>query len=87
MRAKGGPVYPIGGTPAQPAPALPQAYPVPVAQPPVQRFIKWGDSMVCTVCQLDIRYCRGHAPPPPPPGSDGAEPNLERRIREVKGGR
>lgn len=58
----------------------------PPVLPPPSRFVKFGDSMICTVCQLDARYCRGHAPAAPP-AKDGAESNLIARIRECTGGR
>lgn len=70
-------------TQSAPSPFVPQPAP-----PAPNRFVKWGDSMVCTVCQLDARYCRGHAPspsPPPPPGGDGDASDLNRRVRELRG--
>lgn len=53
---------------------------------PPARFVKFGDAMICTVCQLDVRYCRGHAPVAVP-AQDGAESSLERRVRACMGGR
>ena len=64
------PQYPPGGTPARD----------PVAPAP-QRFVKFGDSMVCQTCTLDARYCKGHAPADSP-AKDGAGSDLARRIRE-----
>jgi hypothetical protein len=59
----------------------------PPAMPaPPRRFVKFGDGMICTVCDLDARYCKGHTAPDPPSG-DGAESSLERRARECTGGR
>jgi hypothetical protein len=57
----------------------------PPALPP-SRLVKFGDNMICTVCNLDARYCKGHAPPDPP-ANDGAESDLIRRVRECTGGR
>lgn len=72
------PQYPPGGTPARPAPT----------PPPQPHFVKFGDSMVCTVCRLDSRYCKGHAPPSPPPTTgDGDGSDLSKRIRAARSGR
>jgi hypothetical protein len=57
----------------------------PALPPPRQRFIKFGDAMICTICQLDARYCKGHAAPDPPSG-DGDASDLNRRVRECMGG-
>jgi len=62
-------------------------YPFPPPTPPAaRRFVKFGDSMICTICDLDARYCKGHAAPDPPSG-DGAESSLERRAKECMGGK
>lgn len=60
----------------------------PINTPPIPpaRFVKFGDAMICTVCQLDARYCRGHAPAAQQ-AKDGAESSLERRVRECMGGK
>ncbi len=52
--------------------------PPPVLLEP-SRFVKFGDSMICTVCQLDARYCKGHAPDGQP-----AESDLARHIRDAR---
>ena len=55
----------------------------PVVQP--NRFVKFGDAMICTVCQLDARYCRGHAPPSVSAAQDGqAAESLARRIKDCQ---
>lgn len=71
-------------TPPIAQPFVPAA--APPAPPAPQRFVKFGDSMVCLTCNLDARYCRGHTPsPPPPPDGDGIDSDLNRRIREARG--
>lgn len=66
------PVYPPGGTPAQPAPA--------------GRFVKRGAYMICVVCDMPIAYCKGHAAPDATTAQDGgAAASLERRVRECQG--
>lgn len=58
-----------------------------VAAPPLPaptRFrIRYG-VVYCEVCGLSSLYCKGHAPAAPAPG-DGAESDLNRRIRALKG--
>lgn len=66
--------------------STPARDPVPTPAPPPQRFVKFGDAMICTVCQLDVRYCKGHAPAAPG-AKDGAESSLEQRIADCMGAR
>lgn len=82
--------YPLMTVPAAPGnggPLVPPGTPSPfVPQPSPNRFVKRGDSMVCLTCNLDARYCKGHAnPSPSPPDGDGDASDLSKRIRELRG--
>lgn len=71
------PQYPPGGTPAQPAPVTP---------PRVYR--KFGGYLICTTCNMAREYCAcDKQPPPPPPTGDGVDSSLEKRVRDLRGGR
>lgn len=58
----------------------------PAPKPLPSRFVKKGFFMVCGVCDLEVRYCKGH-PPPDAQSADGSESHLVARIREAMGGR
>jgi hypothetical protein len=60
---------------------------VPPPPAPPTRFVKFGDSMVCTRCQLDVRYCRGHVAPLDDREAARDQADLDRRARECRGGR
>ncbi len=79
----GGPLVQAGA----PSPFMPQGAQAPPVLPPPSRFIKFGDSMICTACNLDARYCKGHAAPVDTGSNDGDASDLIRRVRECTGGR
>ena len=62
----------------QPAPVAPTSK--------VERFHKFGNSVVCDLCDLDVRYCKGHTQTEWAAG-EGADSNLVKRIAEARAGR
>lgn len=58
--------------------------PTPPALPNPTRFRTRLGVVYCTVCDLAVPYCKGHAPPDAQ-STDGAESSLRARIAEVKG--
>jgi len=63
----------------------------PITTPPAIRYVKRGDYMICTTCQLAKEWCgcAKQRPAPDAPSADDlrAESQLVTRIRECAGGR
>lgn len=59
----------------------------PIAPPPVlPPRTKFGGYLICTVCRMADAYCAcARQAAPEVASTDGAESNLERRIRALKG--
>lgn len=65
---------------AQPAPTI---APVEAAPALPARFVKRYGVIYCQVCDLDARYCKGHAPPDAMSNDAArADRNLEQRVRD-----
>lgn len=74
--------YPPGGTPAQPAPD-PEPAPAKPA-PPSFRYRQRYGVVYCEDCGYAVPFCKGHGRPVEG-ARDGAESDLNRRVRECKG--
>jgi len=71
-------ISPVLPPPAVTAPAL----------PPATRFVKFGGYMICTRCRYTQEFCGCQkVTPPPPTQGDGDASDLERRVRDCRGGR
>src|SRR5215204_411818 len=69
--------------------AVAMQVPPPIVAPalPTRKFVKWGGYMICEHCRMAQEWCGcAKAPPPPPTQGDGADSDLNRRIRALKGG-